>query len=269
MILAYEPSDRKTGYLVELLHRLQAAGHVAGLATKTMRELGMNLTRIARFVEKTEADAWVVVTGSREVLEWFAARPVPAFALFGRSMQVGMASTAPKKSHALFELVDRLVALRHRRIVMLVREERRKPGPGFLERLFLDHLEAHRIPTRAYNLPDWGDTPEEFERMLDSLYRLTPPTALILDEPALFFAATQHLAGVGIAAASGVSMACCDWDPAFEWCRPSVAHIAWDSDPVVNRVVNWANHVSHGKEDWRKTWCKARFVDGGTIGPAP
>ncbi len=43
----------------------------------------MDLRRIARFDEGTEADAWVVGAGSRELLEWFNGRMTPTFALFG------------------------------------------------------------------------------------------------------------------------------------------------------------------------------------------
>lgn len=268
-ILLYEPADRQMHYIVDLRHQLAEAGHVARYAEKTLCELGMDVNRIARLVEKTQADAWVVVAGSRDVLEWFAARPTPAFALFGRLMQVPLAGTSPKKAGALHELIDRLVALGHRRIVMLVREERRKPEPGFFERLYLDHLESCGIQTSAYNLPDWGDGPEELQRGLDSLFRHTPPTALIIGDVLLFFAVQQHLARLGLLAPEHVSLACTDANPSFEWCRPTIAHIDWDFRPLIKRVVNWANHVSGGKDDRRKSSSKARFVIGGTIGPVP
>jgi DNA-binding LacI/PurR family transcriptional regulator len=267
-ILLYEPADRQMHYIIDLRHQLTEAGHTAAFALKTMRDLGMNVTRIARMVEQTEADAWVVVAGPRDVLEWFAAQATPAFALFGRMMQVPLAGTSPKKMGALHELEDRLVALGHRRIVMLVREDRRRPEPGFFERLFLDKLEACGIQTSAYNLPDWGDSPEELQRILNSLFRHTPPTALIIGDVLLFFAVQLHLARQGILAPDHVSLACTDSNPSFDWCRPSIAHIDWEFRPLINRVVNWANNVSRGKDDRRKSTTKARLVIGGTIGPA-
>lgn len=83
-ILPGEAAEQRLDYIVELQHELAGAGHAAVNAPKTMVELGMDVRRIARMVEKTEADAWVVMAGSREVLEWFSSKPVPAFALFGR-----------------------------------------------------------------------------------------------------------------------------------------------------------------------------------------
>ena len=64
-----------------------------------------------------------------------------------------------------------------------------------------------------------------------------------------------------------LSLVCDDPSTAFEWSRPTVAHINWDSLPVVRRVVRWAANVSQGKTDLRQTLTKAEFISGGTIGP--
>ena len=268
-VLLYEESDRKASYMVDLLHRLQDAGHEAVFAEKTMHALGMDVRRIARFVGGREADAWVVMAGSREILEWFAGQKIPAFALFGRNTRPPLAGISLGKSAALIELADRLVDLGHRRIVILAREERRMPTPGILEQLFLDRLQEHGIPTGSYNLPEWGDRPKEFRQILDSLFRSTPPTALIVDQPSLCVAVFQHLSHLGLAAPDDVSLACTDQSEFFEWCEPGIAHIAWDSRPVINRVAKWADRVSRGKDDRRKVANKVRLVLGGTIGPAP
>ena len=269
MILLYENSDRQTSYLVEMLHRLQDAGHQTGFATKTMKDLGMNEDRISRFVERTEADAWIVVAGPLQVLAWFAQQPKPAFALFGRSNRTPMASASIRKGSALAALVGRLVALGHQRVVMLSREDRRKPILGQFEQMFLSQLQEHGIPTGSFNLPDWGDSPQELQRVLTSLFRYTPPTALIIDDTRLFFAAMQHLARLGFVAPEQVSIACTDHNPNFEWCLPPITHITWDAGPIVQRVLKWADNVSRGKEDLRRITKNARLVIAGTIGPVP
>lgn len=267
--LLYEPADRQIHYIVDLRHQLAEAGHTVFFAVKTMTELGMSVSRIARLVEQTEVDAWLVLSGSRDVLEWFAARPTPAFALFGRLLEVPLASTSPKKAGALYDLVDRLVSLGHSRIVMLAREDRRKPQPGFFEHLFLKKLESCGIKVSEYNLPEWGNHPEELQQMLNSLFRHTPPTALIICDPILFVAVQQHIARLGFIAPEHVSLVCTDPSPSFEWCRPTIAHINWDSRPLIKRILKWANNISLGKDDKSKTTNSAKFVDGGTIGPAP
>lgn len=266
-ILPYEKGDRQLYYVVELLHRLLEMGHIASLSPKSLQEMNMDLEQVARYVEKTEVDAWIVMSGSRAILEWFAKQPKPVFAFAGRWRKVPIAASSPDKVPALRTAVRRLVDLGHRRIVMLIREERRKPVPGFFERVFLEELESHGIRTGQYNLPDWKDDLNDFHRCLDALFRHTPPTAMFIDIMPLFIAAQQHLAQCGIIAPRDVSLVCLDPDPAFDWCQPSVAHIHWDPNPLVRRMTRWADNVARGKEDRRQSVSKTKFVEGGTIGP--
>jgi len=258
-ILPYEGSDRMLHYVVELVHLLQKAGHDAAFADKAMWDLGMDVARIARFVGSTESDAWVVLGGPRDLLDWFAAQPKPAFALFGRSVHVPVAAISPKKAGVYTEVVRRLVEMGHRRIILLAREERRKPTPGFLEQHFLDELEKHGIRTGSYHLPDWKETPRGLRDLLDSLFLHTPPTAMLIGGASLFTTVRNHLARKGILPPEHISLICTDPDPVF----------TWDHRPLIRRVVKWADNISRGKDDRRKSIVEAKLVLGGTIGPVP
>ena len=70
-------------------------------------------------------------------------------------------------------------------------------------------------------------------QILDSLFRHTPPTALIVSEPSMFIAVVQHLARLGIVAPDDITLACTDMSDEFEWCVPGITHIAWDFRPLV------------------------------------
>ncbi len=266
--LLYEAADRLVPYILDVVHRLENAGHVPVFARKTLLDLGRDPKRVAALFGQQEADAWVVIGGSREILEWFSTQPVPTFALFGRRRGLPLAGAGPDKVPPMQEIVRRLVKLGHRRIVRLAREERRKPLPGALERAFLDELRNQGLATGPYNLPEWEETPEGFKQCLDGLFRVTPPTALILDEAMFLSVAQQHLARRGILAPNHVSLICADPDPSFEWFLPRVAHIRWDAAPVVRRIVLWVGDLAQGKENRRQYGTKAEFVEGGTIGPA-
>lgn len=268
-LLLHAFSDQTQDYLIELIHKLEESGHRAGFAKRTLTDMGMDLKKLAGFIDKTEADAWLVLGGSREVLEWFAAHPQPAYALFGRQPSVDIGGVGTYKTSALARAVDRLVALGHRRIVMLTRPERRKPEPGLYEKRFLETLAKHDIPTGAYNLPDWEDDPAEFRRCLDQLYAHTPPTALIISEPQLFYAAQQHLASGGMVAPRDVSLLCGDADVTFAWAEPEVAHLRWDSRRLSRNVLRWVREVVRGQDVRRQSLIEAEFVPGGTIGPVP
>ena len=266
-LLDYEPLALTEGYKIELQHLLMEAGHTAFFTGKCLLQLGMKVPRVRQLVAMTEADAWVVTSASREVLEWFATQPVPVFALFGRRGGLPLAATGPDKPSAMAAATRRLIELGHRRIVLLARRPRRMPEPGTSERVFLKELMAHGISPSAYNLPDWDESIEGFHGRLESLFTLTPPTALIIDEVPFFIAAQQFLGGLRIRVPADVSLICTDDDRGFAWCKPSVAHIRWDISPVVRRIVRWAVNVSHGKRDLRQSLTPAKFVPGGTIGP--
>jgi LacI family transcriptional regulator len=267
-ILLYDRQELAQFESRNLRYLLQQAGHVVEYAEKDLHELGMDAKRVAAFVRRQPADAWVVNAAPRGVLEWFAQQPVPAFALFGQKAGLPIAGASPRKIPALIEAVGRLVALGHRRIVMIMREEWRKPAPGIFQQAFLNELESLGVPTGPYNLPDWEDSPEGLCRGLDSLLAVTPPTALIISEPKLFVAVRDFLAQRGFVAPRDVSLICDDPDPVFSWCRPTVAHIRWDHHIVVRRVLRWADHIAKGKDDRQQTFAQAEFIEGGTMGPA-
>lgn len=268
-IFLYEPDDRTVDYLLGLLHQLCEAGHTAFFTSKTLVELNMDRKKVADFVSDNEADAWVVVAGSRSVLDWFAAQEFPVFGLFGRIATLPIASTSPKKIPALREVVHRLAELGHQRIVFITRSERRKPVPGFLEQTFLNELEAQGVTTGPYNLPDWEETREGFSRLLDSLFKHTPPTALLIDTSLLTIATLQHFTTLGIQSPRDVSLISMDPDPGYAWCHPVISHIAFDSQPWINHISRWANNIARGKEDHSQLTPLAKFIEGGTIGPVP
>lgn len=267
-ILLYEESDAHDEHTVELRLRLEERGHHVLVVAKTLADLKFDVNWVAQLVNKTGGDAWVIRAGPRPVLEWFAAQALPAFAMFGRQTKLSMASVATLKSPQVAVALRRLVDLGHRRIVLLAREERRRPTPGLFERRFLQKLERLGIEVGPYNLPDWENDRRSFHRCLDSLFRHTPPSALLISESALFFATQQYLSSKGLAAPRDVSLISLDHHPAFDWFEPEVSRIVVDTRRFVPRIVNWAENVANGREDRRETLIRAKFVEGGTIGPA-
>lgn len=268
-ILEYDPVALTAGYMVELQHLLLAAGHTAFFAAKSMSELGMDLPKIAAMVKKTGADAWVIAAGSREILSWFCEQSLPAFALFGRRDGLPIPAVGPDKPPVVAAATRELIALGHRRIVLVAKRVRRMPKPGRSEQAFLTELATHGIPVSDYNLPDWAETTDGLHELLDSLFRVTAPTAMIIDEAPLFAAVQQFLAGRGLRVPHQVSLVCTDGDPTFAWCKPAISHIRWDAGPVLRRIVRWAAKVSIGRADAKQTLSPAEFVRGGTIGQCP
>jgi hypothetical protein len=268
-IFPYEKQDRGDIDSSSLLSGLLEAGMDADFAGKSLKELGMQVDRVARYVNQNPADAWVVSAASREVLEWFAGQASPAMAMYGRHKDLPIAAAFPMMVPGQTAAVQRLIELGHKRIVMLTREERRKPLLSRPEQLFIEQLEAAGITTGGYNLPDWEESRDGLGHLLDELFRVSPPTALFFQEAQLFIAARSHLADRGIVSPRDVSLVVSDSDPSFGWCNPIPSHIQWDYRPVVRRIVRWAKNVAQGKDDRLKSGTESKFVEGGTIGPVP
>lgn len=260
--------DLKSELLIRLTQALTGAGHTVVQADKSLSALRFNVKRIAGVVRQTKADAWIIFAGSREVLEWFAGQPVPAFALFGNRTGLDIAAVGPDKFAALAAATRQLIELGHRRIVLLCRKLRRLPQPGLSETLFLETLRGYGCPVGEYNLPDWEDSDLGFQECLRSLFGVTPPTALIVDEAHYFVATMQFLLTRGIRVPQQVSLICTDDDPAFSHCSPPIARMTYDPGPVVRRIVNWAANVSRGKRDLRQSFTPSQFLPGGTIARA-
>lgn len=266
-VLLFEREDRGANYLLEIEHKLAEAGHEVVYGPRSLMELGMRAEQVARMVARTRADAWIVQAASREVLEWFAGRELPVMAVFGRRRTLPIAGVGPDKIPAIRAATRVLIGLGHRRIVFLTRRVNRLPEPGPVMRAFLDELAAHGIDRGPYHLPDWEESVQGLDERLESLHRVTPPTAMIVDEAPLFVAVRHFLGRLGLAVPEDSSLVCTDDDPAFTWCTPPVSHIRWDRARVPRRVAQWVSRVSRGKQDLRQTIIPAEFVPGGTIGP--
>lgn len=51
------------------------------------------------------------------------------------------------------------------------------------------------------------------------------------------------------------------------WFHPPVAHMHWDTTPIVRRIVRWVASVQEGRADRKTINFPAEFVPGGSIGP--
>lgn len=268
-IFHYDKADRGNIDSASLLAELLAAGIEAEFTEKSLKELGMKVQSIARYVKMNPADAWIISAASRDVIEWFADQPTPAIAMYGSSHGLKIAAAFPMMTPGLLVAVRRLIELGHKRIIMLAREERRNPRPSGPEKAFLDELEAAGIKTGDYNLPHWEESREGLSRLMDELLRFSPPTAIFFQEAELYIAVKSHLSDRGYISPRDISLVVADSDPSFAWCDPIPSHISWDYHPVIRSVVQWVKRVAKGKIDQRKINTGSIFVEGGTIGPVP
>ena len=266
-IFLQDQSDVRDVMMVEIKHRLEESGHYPFFVNKSMIDLRMNKRRIARIVTRTETDAWILLAAPKEILEWFSKQETPAFAVFGNRLEeVNVAGASPGKSHPVVQATQTLIDLGHRRIILIIRKYQREPISTSAQ-AFLDVLNSNGIQSSDFNLPDWEETGEGFNQLLESIFKITPPTAIITDEPFQYLAAHNFMVNRGIQIPKHLSLICSDYDPIFKWCMPSVSHITFSNKPLLRRINDWAQNVKNQKNDLRQTILKATFVPGETIGP--
>jgi DNA-binding LacI/PurR family transcriptional regulator len=268
-VLLFKQADRNDALVIELRHQLNEAGHLSFIPHEGVQDLGMNVERVQRLVNKTKADAWVVPGASAPILQWFVDNHIKVFAVAGRRFRFPMAGTGPDKAPLLAEVTRKLVRMGHRRIVLIYSKNLRFPKPSRSARAFLGAMNECGIPVGNYNFPDWEETAEGFHELLNSLFRATPPTALIVDEAFQYHAAYHYLAQHNLKVPQDVSLVSADGDIGFNWCRPAVTHIYWDFRPVARRIMRWVNNTARGVDDRRQSFTKAELIEGGTIGPPP
>ena len=253
--------------LLRVKYKLESVGHTVFSTKRSQAELQHDPERIIRHIKKTPADAWIVISGSAALLEWFASQAVPVMALYGRTDGLRIARTGPDKVPPFVSATRELIALGHRRIVLITARARIKPVPGNVEQAFLDELSAHEIAASSYNLPEWEETPAGLRSLLDVLYKLTPPTALIVEETPRAIAVLGFLAERGIKVPGEVSLISADYDNSLAWFQPPLAHMQWDDNPIIRRIVRWCDAVCRGKPDHQTINFPAVFVRGGSVGP--
>ena len=261
-MILYERSSASTSYILELRRHLEASGHRISFASKTLIELKQDPGRVAKMVEADPASAWIIIAGARPVLEWFSQAGIPCFALFGGMTHLPIAGTGPDKLSAFREALHTLFDRGHRKIVMITREERRRGKQGMLEKVFLDELEGRGIKTGSYNLPEWKESADGLWTCIVSMLQVTPPTAIFVGDRDFFLAVMNCIAAQRGAANRLITLICADYDPAFDWCKPPIAHLRWDESAVVRRVVRWADNVAQGKEDRRQRLTPTKFIGG-------
>ena len=271
-ILLHLPLEKESAPLQQTLRDIQremeAAGHTVAFAPKTQTELRFAPARIAKLVGATPADAWIVPAAPRPVLEFFAEQPLPAIALGGRSIGLEMASAGVDGTPALCDAARRLLALGHRRLVLICGREWRQPPGGRTVLAYTAELAAHGIAAGDFHLPDFEPTAAGLRALFESLFRVTPPTALIMETADYAVAAFAFLARRKLAIPRDVSLVCLYPDTSLQWCDPPVARLRHEDALVVQRVVRWCRAVARGQVDRAPVMVPAEFNGGGTICPA-
>ena len=268
-VLLYDRLEDESGpnvrQLMEIIRCLERAGYVCIVAPKCQKELRHSVSRIARMLAKITVDAWLVWAGPRELLEWFSRQPVPVFAFGGNSPELPIAGCALDTASPIDEATRHLISLGHRRIVMLVNSSNRTPIPGRMPRRFIQALADAGIVADSYHLPDWEESPGGLQSLLESLFRLTPPTALIAGQPYHINGILSFLNRRGLNAPENLSLVAVFLSGSLEWWQPPLAHFRWRRELFTREISHWVKSVARGYPHRKQKLVPCEFVSGGSI----
>lgn len=262
-------TTHEQAYVRQSLQALEAAGHVPFIAPKAMATLRHDLKAIRTMLGENPADAWIVIAGSYELLEWASQQTTPFFAVGGRSMSFPIAGTGFLSIRAITDCVQQLTKLGHRRIVLVSPAYFRKPEPGRVAQAFFKTLAAAGIAPGNYHLPEWEETPEGLQELLRSLFQLTPPTALIVGDVRQALAVIAFLAARGLTVPRDLSLIVMAPDPALEWIWPKIAYFDKEPALLVRSVVRWVNLCASGHQERRAKFYHSEFVPCDSLAPPP
>ncbi len=270
-ILLPSPLEKDNAHTHELIfsvrQAIEAAGHVCFIAPRSSQQLHRRVERIRRYMADCQADAWIVYSASREVLEMVSAGALPAFALGGQAMGLPLASSRSDLAVPIRACVNCLVDHGHRSIVLIGPPKWRRPAPNASAQVFLDRLRHHGIQAdMPYNLPDWEHTPAGLNALLHALFFATPPTALLVMEPECLGPVLVFLASRSLRVPDHVSVVNLLPDPMQAFYRPAIAHFQWPVQPHVKRIVQWVSALARGKADLRISTTEPVFVPAESIG---
>jgi LacI family transcriptional regulator len=256
------------GHMVALMHEVRMAGHQAFVASRYPRTPGKDGTTLKRLVAETQADAWIAYSASHEVLAWFASQRLPVFALGGHPKDLDIPWACSDQSEALQSAVTSLVAKGHRRIVLITSDKWLRPKTNASALVFANCLRAQGLSVTDYNLPYWDMTPEGLEQLLSSLFHTTPPTALLIQEPAWTVATLGWLLQRGLNVPEDVSLVSLQPDPALHFWRPAIAHFHWLTAPHIHHAMKWLRSLVEGSAHPGSRRVRVTFVAEGTVGVA-
>ncbi len=257
-------------FLVSLMREIEAAGYSCEMPVMPVEDKEENLEKIARWLKKQHADIFLPHEFNRKTLELFASQPVPMFAFGGQVLKLPIAGCGCQIHDAAEECFRELKKLGHSRIVLALPANYRNPEAR-LARLLREIFGVTESGIHSYALPEWEDTPEGLHALLKELFRVTPPTALVLQSGVHARAAITFLSKQGLRVPEDVSVITIDYDSTLHWQFPECTFSRIDSgnEAMIRQCMKWLRAVQSGKIPAPAFQIiPGPFVPGNSIGPA-
>ncbi|MFD0892993.1 substrate-binding domain-containing protein [Luteolibacter ambystomatis] len=244
-----DQDDRQV--LTGLSEAIMKAGHRMAQDFPNLSTIKPTAGGFERFVKDRAADVRIIYGGAWESLRWFAERPEPVLALGGRSLGLNLDSIGIDTSLAVGDAVRTLTRLGHRRIAFIChRYIREAPTPGRILRAFIDALADAGVEASPYNHPAWDESVEGLQEVLEELFRITPPTAIIVGSSLALAGLMSFCNRCGLRIPEHLSLVVLESSLSVQWFRPKLAMIRIaPCAELVSAAMDWLKHPSReGRE---------------------
>jgi DNA-binding LacI/PurR family transcriptional regulator len=255
------------GLLADIQSDIERSGHFSVVMPQTLAKLKYDPRKVLSYLDSHPMDAWIVAGPTRNVLEALSSQSLPVYSIGGNFAGLPIAGSRTTLDAVFQEVVDLLVRGGHRRIAVVSPSHWRNPAPGPPAKAFLQALASHGIAVGKYNLPDWEESPEGLEIMLNSLFRNTPPTALFVVEPAHISGVLSFLARRRLGIPEDISVLAALLDPAQEWYRPRLSSLEWRGQYHSRNIHRWLEKVAREGSCHDQALFSASLKPGETLAP--
>lgn len=258
-------------FLIALLKELSLDGYTTDCVHIPNGKAGGRIRRLATLVRETKADLWLVNLGDAEVLQWFARSGLMVLAMGGAFRDIAIPAFSATWSRAIPDATARLVALGHTRIVMIAPEAWREKNPNHSGTLaFRKSMAAAGITVGNYHLPQWLETPEGLVELLDGLFRITPPTAILCMDNNSPHGVLNWLARRGLNIPGDISIITRAQGVQANWASPGVRLAYFDSNEAsdIRAIRRWTSDALAGRARNERIEVHLHFVPGESLAPA-
>lgn len=218
-------------------------------------------------LKSEEAQHLVFYGGRPPLAKWSMARGVPAYFLGGDTGREPVPMLGVNSGLMIQQVMEKLIGLGHTRICHPICGM----PEGFCERQrrsMSECLEEHGLPfVPNYHVPLVAQAdPDEFARVLAGVFKVRPPTALVVFDWEHFIAASCLLRDHGLKIPDDVSVAVLSPDRMMHWHTPRIAHFRYPVGQVVKTLTKW---IEVPPEDKRVSISlPLELVEAESLGPA-
>jgi LacI family transcriptional regulator len=223
--------------------------------------------KLEEFIRLNHVFCCVLLSISRELQEWFAARSIPALVIGSCHPKVKLPSLDFDQRSVCRHAAGVFLGRGHRYLALLVPDSG-VAGDLASEEGFREGVELRvRTDEVRATIVRHNGTAQSITMKLDALFRSPQaPTALLVAKPQHVFIVIIYLLKRGLAVPDTVSLIARDHDYIFETVSPPIAHYTFDEDTYAHRLSRlMLQMVTQGYLSPEPNLIFPKYFAGGTV----